>query len=177
MRPSGLEPPTPTMSRWCSNQLSYGRTSCNSTARKLVRPSGLEPPTPTMSRWCSNQLSYGRTSCNSTARKLVRPSGLEPPTPTMSRWCSNQLSYGRIVFLFVSQCWRRGRILTTSLNTGKGKKTFSCHIVCDCRANVHCVVFLGITATVKTKNPTRRKRTFSAWERTEDQRPAFCKIV
>ncbi len=25
MRPSGLEPPTPTMSRWCSNQLSYGR--------------------------------------------------------------------------------------------------------------------------------------------------------
>ncbi|CED79721.1 Conserved hypothetical protein [Candidatus Hamiltonella defensa (Bemisia tabaci)] len=26
VRPSGLEPPTPTMSRWCSNQLSYGRT-------------------------------------------------------------------------------------------------------------------------------------------------------
>ncbi len=25
VRPSGLEPPTPTMSRWCSNQLSYGR--------------------------------------------------------------------------------------------------------------------------------------------------------
>ena len=22
--PGGLEPPTPTMSRWCSNQLSYG---------------------------------------------------------------------------------------------------------------------------------------------------------
>ena len=25
VRPSGLEPPTPTMSRWCSNQLSYER--------------------------------------------------------------------------------------------------------------------------------------------------------
>ena len=128
----------------------------------LVRPSGLEPPTPTMSRWCSNQLSYGRTSCNGTARKLVRPSGLEPPTPTMSRWCSNQLSYGRIVFLSVSQCWRRGRILTTSLNTGKGKKTFSCHIVRDCRANAHCVVFLGITATMQTLNTTRFQVKISA---------------
>jgi hypothetical protein len=49
VRPSGLEPPTPTMSRWCSNQLSYGRN--------LVRSNGLEPSTPTMSRWCSNQLS------------------------------------------------------------------------------------------------------------------------
>ena len=52
VRPSGLEPPTPTMSRWCSNQLSYGR--------KMVRSIGLEPTTPTMSRWCSNQLSYER---------------------------------------------------------------------------------------------------------------------
>lgn len=25
VRPAGLEPVTPTMSRWCSNQLSYGR--------------------------------------------------------------------------------------------------------------------------------------------------------
>ena len=25
VRPSELESPTPTMSRWCSNQLSYGR--------------------------------------------------------------------------------------------------------------------------------------------------------
>ncbi len=52
VRPSGLEPPTPTMSRWCSNQLSYGR--------RMVRSIGLEPTTPTMSRWCSNQLSYER---------------------------------------------------------------------------------------------------------------------
>ena len=52
VRPSGLEPPTPTMSRWCSNQLSYGRN--------MVRSIGLEPTTPTMSRWCSNQLSYER---------------------------------------------------------------------------------------------------------------------
>ena len=42
----------PTMSRWCSNQLSY--------RRKMVRSIGLEPTTPTMSRWCSNQLSYER---------------------------------------------------------------------------------------------------------------------
>ena len=55
VRPSGLEPPTPTMSRWCSNQLSYGR--------KMVRSIGLEPTTPTMSRWCSNQLSYKREWC------------------------------------------------------------------------------------------------------------------
>ena len=54
VRPSGLEPPTPTMSRWCSNQLSYGRT------KNMVRSIGLEPTTPTMSRWCSNQLSYER---------------------------------------------------------------------------------------------------------------------
>lgn len=27
VRPSGLEPPTPTMSRWCSNQLSYERNA------------------------------------------------------------------------------------------------------------------------------------------------------
>ncbi len=66
VRPSGLEPPTPTMSRWCSNQLSYGRISFNLLPMldNLVRPSGLEPPTPTMSRWCSNQLSYGRISFN-----------------------------------------------------------------------------------------------------------------
>ena len=54
VRPSGLEPPTPTMSRGCSNQLSYGRT------KEMVRSIGLEPTTPTMSRWCSNQLSYER---------------------------------------------------------------------------------------------------------------------
>ena len=81
VRPSGLEPPTPTMSRWCSNQLSYGRI--------MVRLIGLEPTTPTMSRWCYNQLSY--------ARVMVRSIGLEPTTPTMSRWCSNQLSYERNV--------------------------------------------------------------------------------
>ena len=81
VRPSGLEPPTPTMSRWCSNQLSYKRI--------MVRSIGLEPTTPTMSRWCSNQLSYKRI--------MVRSIGLEPTTPTMSRWCSNQLSYERNV--------------------------------------------------------------------------------
>ena len=52
MRLIGLEPTTPTMSRWCSNQLSYKRF--------MVRSIGLEPTTPTMSRWCSNQLSYER---------------------------------------------------------------------------------------------------------------------
>ena len=81
VRSIGLEPTTPTMSRWCSNQLSYERI--------MVRLIGLEPTTPTMSRWCSNQLSY--------KRKMVRSIGLEPTTPTMSRWCSNQLSYERIV--------------------------------------------------------------------------------
>ena len=31
VRPSGLEPPTPTMSRWCSNQLSYERNVLSAT--------------------------------------------------------------------------------------------------------------------------------------------------
>ncbi len=62
VRPSRLELPTPTMSRWCSNQLSYGRTEKFGLCLfEMVRPSRLELPTPTMSRWCSNQLSYGRT--------------------------------------------------------------------------------------------------------------------
>lgn len=33
---SGLEPPTPTMSRWCSNQLSYApSTPANYTGRRV----------------------------------------------------------------------------------------------------------------------------------------------
>ncbi len=99
MRPSELESPTPTMSRWCSNQLSYGRTSkCNFT--------------------------FQNHDCDSQASgDLVRPSELESPTPTMSRWCSNQLSYGRIV-ISVYHRWQRGRILTTYRITGKGKNAF-----------------------------------------------------
>ena len=65
VRPSGLEPPTPTMSRWCSNQLSYGR--------KMVRSIGLEPTTPTMSRWCSNQLSYKRINGASEWTRTIDP--------------------------------------------------------------------------------------------------------
>ncbi len=116
VRSNGLEPSTPTMSRWCSNQLSYGRTLYSSLIIlrvvpkvMLVRPNGLEPSTPTMSRWCSNQLSYGRTLYSSLIIlrvvpkvMLVRPNGLEPSTPTMSRWCSNQLSYGRILYYLPS---------------------------------------------------------------------------
>ena len=58
VRPSGLEPPTPTMSRWCSNQLSYGRTAL---LLKFGASEWTRTTDPTMSRWCSNQLSYGRT--------------------------------------------------------------------------------------------------------------------
>ncbi len=68
VRPSGLEPPTPTMSRWCSNQLSYGRI--------MVRLIGLEPTTPTMSRWCSNQLSYERNVAAATGTHISRREGL-----------------------------------------------------------------------------------------------------
>ena len=68
VRPSGLEPPTPTMSRWCSNQLSYGRI--------MVRLIGLEPTTPTMSRWCSNQLSYERNVVVTTGTHISDRMGL-----------------------------------------------------------------------------------------------------
>jgi hypothetical protein len=78
VRPSGLEPPTPTMSRWCSNQLSYGRTEY----LKMVRSIGLEPTTPTMSRWCSNQLSYERIVVLATAGTNISdtPRGLQGET-------------------------------------------------------------------------------------------------
>ena len=68
VRPSGLEPPTPTMSRWCSNQLSYKRI--------MVRSIGLEPTTPTMSRWCSNQLSYERIVAVATGTHISGREGL-----------------------------------------------------------------------------------------------------
>ena len=99
MRPSGLEPPTPTMSRWCSNQLSYGRTSDEAgTTQNLVRPSGLEPPTPTMSRWCSNQLSYGRIVFCLPVRQRGRILATYPVTgkgkktfydDIVTEWCAN----------------------------------------------------------------------------------------
>ncbi len=105
MRLNGLEPSTPTMSRWCSNQLSYRRI--------MVRLIGLEPTTPTMSRWCSNQLSYKRI--------MVRSIGLEPTTPTMSRWCSNQLSYERNVVVTTGT-----HISGRGGDVARGKRHFSC---------------------------------------------------
>ena len=50
VRPSGLEPPTPTMSRWCSNQLSYERivavaTGTHISGREAVSYTHLTPPT------------------------------------------------------------------------------------------------------------------------------------
>ena len=42
---SGLEPPTPTLSGWCSNLLSY--------ASILVEMSGIEPLTPCLQGRCS----------------------------------------------------------------------------------------------------------------------------
>ncbi len=115
VRPSGLEPPTPTMSRWCSNQLSYGRI--------MVRLIGLEPTTPTMSRWCSNQLSYKRI--------MVRSIGLEPTTPTMSRWCSNQLSYERMLQQ------QRGRILAGGRGCGKRQTSLFFQFSHDRRSFIH----------------------------------------
>jgi hypothetical protein len=46
VRPSELESPTPTMSRWCSNQLSYGRTEITlslspKAARMITMPPGI----------------------------------------------------------------------------------------------------------------------------------------
>ncbi len=82
VRPSGLEPPTPTMSRWCSNQLSYGR--------RMVRSIGLEPTTPTMSRWCSNQLSYERIVLSVTTGTNI--SGTAP------RW-----QEGKCIFSLISR--------------------------------------------------------------------------
>ena len=52
---SGLEPPTPTLSGWCSNRLSY-------IPIKMVEINGFEPLTPCLQGRCSSQLSYTPTS-------------------------------------------------------------------------------------------------------------------
>ena len=100
----GLEPTTPTMSRWCSNQLSY----VPAVGRILLR--FLQPVNRNM------QINQTFAACPEHAKNrpkqkrrpfriaffccrqqerpdLVGTIGLEPTTPTMSRWCSNQLSY------------------------------------------------------------------------------------
>ncbi len=72
---SGLEPPTPTLSGWCSNQLSYiplykqnifgitiailvQREICNFIKGIMVEIIGFEPMTPCLQGRCSSQLSY-----------------------------------------------------------------------------------------------------------------------
>ena len=52
---SGLEPPTPTLSGWCSNRLSY--------IPSLVEIIGFEPMTPCLQGRCSSQLSYTPKRC------------------------------------------------------------------------------------------------------------------
>ena len=49
---SGLEPPTPTLSGWCSNLLSYA-SILKCTWRCLVEMSGIEPLTPCLQGRCS----------------------------------------------------------------------------------------------------------------------------
>ena len=77
---SGLEPPTPTLSGWCSNQLSYNPICARSLQCcklfgfssvaifyekvpdiKVVEVSGFEPLTPCLQGRCSSQLSYTPT--------------------------------------------------------------------------------------------------------------------
>ena len=71
---SGLEPPTPTLSGWCSNRLSYkpsfiffdlngfGPLSSTLDVRKY---------TCSVSRWCSNRLSYKPSTFQYKAGKVL----------------------------------------------------------------------------------------------------------
>ena len=110
---SGLEPPTPTLSGWCSNLLSY-TPMLNMCLRLyiclwiLIRCDTLEEPFASSrtlafaincsaTGWCSNLLSYtpllGLTFNNAKAFMMVEICGFEPQTPCLQGRCSSQLSY------------------------------------------------------------------------------------
>ena len=59
---NGLEPSTPTLSGWCSNQLSY--ISIWKSQGVVVEMIGFEPMTPCLQGRCSSQLSYTPISCD-----------------------------------------------------------------------------------------------------------------
>ena len=120
---SGLEPPTPTLSGWCSNRLSY--ISIWFVLTSLATLVGLLKVVKfTLSGWCSNRLSYNpilnficvkltfAPFCNFTSAKnvkrrwcackmginlgskfVVEVIGFEPMTPCLQGRCSSQLSY------------------------------------------------------------------------------------
>ena len=86
---SGLEPPTPTLSGWCSNRLSYNpilnficvkltfAPFCNFTSAKNVKR-----------RWCACKMGI-----NLGSKFVVEVIGFEPMTPCLQGRCSSQLSY------------------------------------------------------------------------------------
>ncbi len=106
----GFEPTTPTMSRWCSNQLSYVpavgriiRRSLTFVKRNFIKKSAAllcRQKIPTNKKGDPRGSPFLCTASRG-GFDLVGTIGFEPTTPTMSRWCSNQLSYvpavGRIL--------------------------------------------------------------------------------
>ena len=88
---SGLEPPTPTLSGWCSNRLSY--ISIWFVLTSLATLVGLLKVVKfTLSGWCSNRLSY--ISIWFVLTSLATLVGvLKVVKSTLSGWCSNLLSY------------------------------------------------------------------------------------
>ena len=115
---SGLEPPTPTLSGWCSNLLSYNPISTINLAEPyptIVSVSHL----PCVARWCSNLLSYNPISTINLAEPypaIVSVSHL----PCVARWCSkpcelqsyiHRTNLARTIYPYISTgCVRSPRI-------------------------------------------------------------------
>ena len=83
---SGLEPPTPTLSGWCSNLLSYNPISTINLAEPYLATVSISH-LPCVARWCSNLLSYNPISTINLAEPYLATVSVSH-LPCVARWCS-----------------------------------------------------------------------------------------